>query len=721
MMRSEIVSYSRLDFPSGHFSMGEIDLFLEKAIGAKKELDQSAGQSKKPVYLNHICAFGIKTSSFICERKKSATMYVWHFGMNGYVIMGREWIEFDAFCSRLKKELKINEKRRLGVFVHDLSQEFQFMRKLFLFKNVLAENKLYPITARESGGIEFRCSCVLSGCDISETGKLLTRHDIKKPEGDLNRLLVRHCKTPLTEQEMAHCEYDVRVVMAYIDELLEDNGNGLPLAKMGFVRRAYRNACMSYQEDLGKLELYNMSYNLTRLSIAGGLARSNVLHENKRLENVASWVINSSYPACIALEGYPGLYLEDSYYQMGFGKAMAGKDIASNRPLMELLKGKCCLLSISFAYLEKIDGAPVPYLSANRCFLEGRCLAECGIVKKAEKLMIVCTNVDFEMILAGYSFKSILFKEFCCFEKEYLPRALVQEMLTSYQNMVCLKEQPESRPEYEKAKANVNLLYKMMSTDFLKDAVEYDYHYHYNGWFDKKVEKLKKLQEYRGSKSRFLFYPWGAFVSAYARRNLREAMIGIGDDCVCADTDSVKFLNPEAHVKLFSDLNSNTEKKIIRASRTQDIPISLFKPKTASGDSKPIGFWEFEWVAEQFKTLGAKKSLAIIGGKAQLSVPVGEKANKYVEQQEDPLEFFTDGMQIPSEHSGCTALTYIHQMSCGAVTDYLGETEQWFELSSVHREPEAYTLAIDLFYVDPAKLFDFIQTDAFFGADELVW
>ena len=96
--------------------------------------------------------------------------------------------------------------------------------------------------------------------------------------------------------------------------------------------------------------------------------------------------------------------------------------------------------------------------------------------------------------------------------------------------------------EYLLSKGMLNSVYGMCVTDPVKDEHTYE-----TEWDLEKVDVMEAIHKYNESKGRFLFYPWGIWVTAYARRNLWSAILNVGNDYVYSDTDSIKALNFETH------------------------------------------------------------------------------------------------------------------------------------------------------------------------------
>ena len=100
----------------------------------------------------------------------------------------------------------------------------------------------------------------------------------------------------------------------------------------------------------------------------------------------------------------------------------------------------------------------------------------------------------------------------------------------------------------------------MCVTNPLRDEFTYTGKWDTNTLTDKEKEEM--LQKYNESKNRFLFYPWGVFVTAYARRNLFTAIYEAKDDYIYSDTDSIKLKNADFHKKYFDTYNNVVYNKL---------------------------------------------------------------------------------------------------------------------------------------------------------------
>ena len=175
-------------------------------------------------FYNIVCAFDIESTSFTDKitkddhNEKRSIMYIWQLAINGRVIIGRTWSEFLYVIGHIANTLETSKHKRLIIYVHNLSFEFQFIRKLFDWDKVFAIDTRKPIYGITKSGIEFRCSYILTNYSLAKLGEQLHKYKVSKLVGDLDYKLLRHNKTELTDQELQYCINDVLVVSAYIKE-----------------------------------------------------------------------------------------------------------------------------------------------------------------------------------------------------------------------------------------------------------------------------------------------------------------------------------------------------------------------------------------------------------------------------------------------------------------------------------------------------------------------
>lgn len=207
------------------------------------------------------------------------------------------------------------------------------------------------------------------------------------------------------------------------------------------------------------------------------------------------------------------------------------------------------------------------------------------------------------------------------------------------------------------------------------------------------------ILKYNASETRFLYYPWGVFVTSYARRNLYSGILEFGDDYIYSDTDSIKCLNADKHIDYIKKYNDYVVSAIDSVLNCYGIDPEEARPKNKKGSIKQIGVWDWETEKEpytEFKTLGAKRYMYRQSGDIHITIAgVSKKLGRdFIAGQKNPFEFFDNGMVIDREHSGKLTHTYLDYEQKGTLTDYQGNTMEYHELSSVHLEQSAYIMSI---------------------------
>ena len=237
----------------------------------------------------------------------------------------------------------------------------------------------------------------------------------------------------------------------------------------------------------------------------------------------------------------------------------------------------------------------------------------------------------------------------------------------------------------------------MTVTDIIRDQIEY-----ITDWTTTRAEKQSTLEKYNTDTNRFMYYACGVWCTAYARARLLRAILAIGAEDYCyADTDSVKFRNPEKHLAYFEHENEIARKKLEAAMKFHHLPFEMVAPKTIKGEEKLLGVWDDDGYYAKFKALRAKAYLIEEDGKIKLTVAGLNKivTVPYMLEQcegnhDKVFEMFNDGMVIPPEATGKNTHTYCDREISGEFTDYLGNRGKFHELSFIHLEAGGYDLSL---------------------------
>ncbi len=681
---------------------------------------------KDEYYFNIPLSFDIEVSSFMEDGNKKACMYAYVLGVYGKVFVGRTWNSFMKMYELLLSYFKPNNNERLLIYIHNLSYEFQFIRKRFEWSSIFALTTRQVCYALTKDGVEFRCSYILSNYSLAKVGENLQRYKIAKKIGDLDYKLIRHSRTPLTSVEWGYIFNDGLVVLAYIMESIENNKNSIakiPLTNTGYVRRYVRNSCyyqtsshkntngkfQDYRNIMKTLSLTTEEYKLARLSYQGGFTHANALWQGDIIDNVTSMDFTSSYPSVIILE---------DKFPMSRGEKVEPKTVEE---FNKYIRCYACIMKLEIYDLKSRPRVPDHPLSFSHCYcMSKNHINDNGRVVEAESFITYLTEIDFNIYREYYTWSKFKVLEMYIYRRGYLPINFVKSVVTLYKDKTALKGVEGKEVDYLHSKGMLNATYGMMVTDIARDSISYVD----NEWISESPVLEEVIERYNKDIRRFNSYLWGVYVSALARRNLFNGISNLGSDYIYSDTDSVKFINYEAHKDYFEAYNKMIEKKIEKASKHFDIPISDLAPLTIKNESKPIGVWDFDGSYPKYITLGSKRYCTIDeANKLHITISGVAKSNgqdylmRRYKSSEEAIKHFNDDLEFPShytfkgieyEGSGKNIHTYIDDTISGEVIDYLGTKSKYLERSAVYMEATSYNMSISeeyAFYLKNIKEF----------------
>lgn len=662
--------------------------------------------NKKITYYEIVTSFDIETTSTMQSNQKFAFMYIWQFAFENVIVYGRTWEEYQQFISKLVEILQLNTSKRLVIYVHNLGYEFQFMRKYFEWaeKGVFAVDTREPVKALTSNGIEYKDSYILAGLNLANVAKNLQRHKVEKLVGNLDYNQIRTYKTHLTNNELAYCANDVKIVVAYIHEQIDEYGDitKIPLTNTGKVRQytmqqVYFNGQKQHRKTGGQytkyrklmdtLTLSSTEYKQLQRAFQGGFTHANANKQGQVIDNVTSYDFTSSYPTVMVTEQFP------------MGRGFHPK--IKNRKDFDFYREHYCLIfDIKLTNLfPKIKQDH--YLSSSKCKCSNDMIEDNGRIYSASSVETTITEVDYEIIERAYEWDKGQVSNVIAYRKEYLPKNLIKAIIHLYKNKTKLKGVPEERPEYMRSKGMLNSMYGMSVTNIVHE----ENNYVDDEWSQDEPNLNKEIGKYNNSKTRFLFYPWGVFVTAYARRNLWTGIISAGDDYCYSDTDSIKMENGSDHLPYIERYNKIVKSKIETVCDKYDLNVEDFAPFTIKGKQKPIGYWDSEGVYDKFKTLGAKRYLVLQNNELMLTCAGLSKSkgvNYLLKESKNNIDnvfkLFNDEMSIPSDYTGKLTHTYIDEPVNALVTDIDGNKVEVNPLSGIHLAPTEFTLSISKIY-----------------------
>lgn len=642
-------------------------------------------KQKKEIYTNFPIAFDIETTNVVHDDgTKSAYMYAFTLCVNGLSYIGRTWEDLHIVLDQMRSVWE----HKIIIYVQNLDFEFQFIKDRFEWSDMLCVDTRKPVKAITEDGFVFRCTAKMSNASLDTIGKNLVTYKVKKLVGDLDYNKMRNSKTTLTDEELGYIENDGKVVCAYIQEFLDQGYTNIkiPNTSTGFVREFCRKKAVTFRDEMFKAskegkkvnkkeydvrtwKLTEHQFNMCATAFMGGVTHANADHVGAVLHDVQSYDFASSYPAVMISEEYPcGSPVET--------------DITTLDQFERLINARCCVFCVRLFGVKQKASCPDSYISKSKCMELQNPIINNGRVYSADMLSTTITNVDFGIIKQCYDIETFEVWNFMYWRKAHLPKYMIDSVLELFEGKSTLKGVAGKETEYMMKKAMLNSLYGMCVTNPIKP----DCKYNGNEWVE---ETTATIDDYNKDKTRFLYYPWGIFVTAYARRNLMSGVLELGNDYLYSDTDSVKFINPEKHQDYFNNYNENILNKIYT---------TLNKYGYADYKlPKPLGIWDDDGHYKGFKTLGAKRYITL-NDKNEFKITVAglaKTANKYI-WENGGFEFFNDGMEIPADYINHAVYvtaggfakakmchSYIDAPTTEYIVDYKGIGDEMSELSSV--------------------------------------
>lgn len=189
--------------------------------------------------INLVTAFDTETT--VINELQQSFVYVWQFGFGDTVYIGRDLSEAVELFDKIAQAL--DEDRKLIVYVHNLSFDFQFLKGYYQFK----ADEVFAIDKRKilkctmfNGKIEMRCSYLHSNMSLDSFAKKWAVIYQKQDGEEFDYHKFRTVKTPLTDVELKYCACDILALCEALENEMKHDGDTLasiPLTVTGYMRR----------------------------------------------------------------------------------------------------------------------------------------------------------------------------------------------------------------------------------------------------------------------------------------------------------------------------------------------------------------------------------------------------------------------------------------------------------------------------------------------------
>lgn len=667
--------------------------------------------SERSKYYRDIITFDIETTSY---SKSIAFMYVWQICINGSCFYGRHWNEFQEFIEYLQKYTGF-----FVVWVHNLSFEFGFIQDLFKWSNVFAINFHKPIYAK-SDNVIFRCSYLMSNLSLEKLGENYEL-ETRKLTDTLDYSLIRHSETELTDTDLAYCENDVRVLYEYIQLWLDKYKNfspaAMPYTSTGYTRKHMRDRAAD-DKQFGQLRTIVAEasprdiklYHLLQRAFAGGYTHASYIfckfefkpikdNSGKLRGRLKSRDKTSFYPAIMVKEKFPRKFVK----------------IKKEKVFQFIQLGYAVIMDVCFTNI-RAKGA-LTTISEHKCSMIRKGVFDNGRVYSADLLVTSITELDLDTIQKVYDFDSMTVGSAWASKKRYLPKTIVETILDLYAGKTELKDVDGKEQEYQRLKALLNSCYGMMVTDIMRAVIMFLG----DGEWTKEDQPDSALLDYIKNPNSILLYQAGVYVTAYARHELLEHNIELGDSrVVYNDTDSIKYLYDEKTEKYFEEYDKKVLQQLQKALKYHKIDPEKISPVDIKGRKHTLGLMTDEGNYLYFKTLGSKRYIGIKEGKNKLECTVAgvpkKKCASYLlsglpeerPREKNPVQGaptidqaflkFCNQMFIPSEMSGKYTHYYTKPSDEIEVTDYQGNTAKVKPGFGISLRPQPFEINLSAQY-----------------------
>lgn len=475
------------------------------------------------------------------------------------------------------------------IYVHNLAYDWVFIRK-YLFDvyghpvKQLNTKSHYPIRIEFECGLILKDSLILSQKSLDKwASDMGVEHQKAVGKWDYDRIRSQH--ETYTDDELEYIEHDTLAGVECIDALMTQLHHriyAMPYTATGIVREEARKIGKQFRahEEFEKITPDFNVYLLMEQCFHGGFTHANRYIIGEVKNEVKCYDFASSYPFVMLTEKYP-MHRFKPYKRMCRPEDLI-KNIDKYAFITKLIMIKPRL---------KDEHDPMPVLQYSKLTKSINAITDNGRVLCAGYVEIYVTEISLRMINSQYTYERALCIENYYAKKEYLPRWFTDYIFKLFRDKSELKGLDPLN--YLLSKAKLNSCYGMCVQKAIQDDIEELYEgneYHTISNYNE-----ENYEKYRQSRSRFLPFQWGTWVTEYAMQNV-HILGAMCDEWYYTDTDSV-FGSGWDEEKLGA-YNEMCRKKLTN---------NGYGSIEVNGRTYTLGVAELDKICDEFKTLGAKR------------------------------------------------------------------------------------------------------------------
>lgn len=443
------------------------------------------------------------------------------------------------------------------------------------------------------GGLEFRCSYRLSNQSLERWGRSLNiKHPKKVGLYDYNKVIYQD--TELTENEQLYDRIDVVALRESLEAQMGVHGDNvatIPLTATGYPRRLLRASCddSAFKENVFKKSFLEPElYQACVRAYAGGYTHMNRFYKDKTIRgDIRHRDFKSFYPSVMKVYGFP-IDNWTTFYDPcmpwdcpTLDKILALYPKTSSMTYLRIYKAQLKTTAITMPYLQKAKMS-IPK-GAHMLEDNGRLVS----FESEEGAEVYFDNLTLQIINEQYNLDYEIIKVWACNNKP-LPHHITDIVdqffsgKSDQKNKVhdLIKKYGETDSKATDAqrdlmiiKALLNSIYGVTATNPVRDTWELNPEYEtvidksfliqegltISEARDQHIESV--LDEYYASRTNFLPYQIGVWITAYARFELYEYIKTIGYDRVLyCDTDSAYYISSPEIEQAIEALNEEKHK-----------------------------------------------------------------------------------------------------------------------------------------------------------------